>query len=181
MRLFFLLSLALFTVSCNSAYNFDKQSVALVPVENIQFIFERSHSAKELFFISEKRGNTLVLSEVKSALNFVKNNEKELILDDNLVFIWDTLTVVKKLFLIDTRKAFIITPTNINTVQTDDDNKAQELMLNPQKNQQLSLFFAKHIGKELIAVDKNGFVAGVNQLGKSDDGHLLIKEITKAK
>lgn len=176
MRLILLLFTVLLIVSCSTGNKFDKKSVALTPVENIQFIFERNHGDQELSFISEKRGNTIVLSDVKSAFEFVNSNKQELIFDPNQVFIWDTLTVVKKLFLIDARNAFTIKPINISTVQTEDNNTAQELMLNPKKNQALSLFFAKNIGKELIAIDKNGFVAGVNQLGKSVNGHLLIKE-----
>lgn len=175
MRLVICLIIIVFTYSCDDTSYIDKNSIALVPVENIQFIFERNEDASTLSLFKEKRGNTLILQDLKATLNYINLHKTDLVLDAKTRFIWDTLNVEKKIFLINQKNIFPLEPLEIKSVKTSGDLDATELVLSSKKNESLSFFFAKYIGKEFIAIDKNGFVAGAKALEKSGGDNLLIK------
>lgn len=165
-------SLLLLLGSC-SKNAIDSETVCLAPAENIQYLFERSDiEALTTSFIKEKRGNVILLSNTRNAVNFL--NDHDLLVDPTLFFVWDTLTVNKKLFVVDQSKRFPLHPLEISDT-TNSSLVQKKLVLDMITQSRLSSFFVSNIGRELLLIDKNGFVAGASQLSKSSDDNLLVQ------
>ena len=176
----FFLAIGLVTLVLLCSCNKDivhSETVALAPTENILMLFERYESLGDPKAIkwkkhfSEFKGNVLILKNKRSAINYVQAHAPEILLDPQLKFVFDTAGSQHNLFAIDQAKAFLLQPTTI--VQAGPKSRFL-LKLTPQKKLGLSKFFVEQIGKELLLIDKDGFVAGATQLSKTNGGNLLI-------
>lgn len=163
--------------SCSNKNVIDQKTAGLVPIENIQVLFERHVPIDELPFISEKRGNTLLIKNIPEALTYLNANEPVILLDPALRFVWDTVGTDKKLYAIDNRKIFPLKVIDIKSVTTNNNQPAKELVLPDQIKKSLAPFFVSAIGKEMIAVDQFGIIAGASHLGKTENGNILIRQI----
>lgn len=165
-------------ISCTDGY-FDKNTLALVPVENIQLSFDLidTDSIDYKKLVSSK-GNVFEIKDLPRLRAYVLRNQEELLLSNNYSFLWDTLEVPKnhqKLYLIDYKKTHPLIVKSVNQGQDNTlSHSTNELLLTPKSKSTLSAFFAANIGRGLVLVDKNGFVVSAEKISRLDNGNLLI-------
>lgn len=174
---FFLLVLML---SCNQK-GIHSKSLMLAPTENIQMLFERhealygTDAGNWRKHFSEIKGNVLVLKKRKSAINYVKVHRSEILLEKDLRFLFDTASGRSNLYVIDQNKAFQLLPTQIVEQKLKTSSEIQ-ILLSEEIKAQMPWFFAQNLEKEIVAFDRNGFVAGASELSKTEEGDLMIKK-----
>jgi hypothetical protein len=161
-----------FTVSSCSNYKVDKSSVALVPVENIQLSFDliSANGLAYKSFVSSK-GNVFEILDLAALREYIDSNKEKLLLSNNYSFLWDTLEVSKKVYLINQEKKHHLVVQSLLQVK---DSSSIELQLTPKSKSDLSQFFAKQIGKGLVLMDDNGFIVSAQRISRLDNGNLKL-------
>lgn len=166
-------------VSCSSN-GYDKNTLALSPVENIQLSFDLIEKKDTEFnsWVSSK-GNVLKILNLPKLRTYVDKNNKDLLVAENYMFLWDTIDVSKKLYLIDVNKTHPLIVKSLveissNEIQNSNSKNITELKLTSKSKVDLGRFFANNIGKGLVLLDKNGFVASGENISRLDNGNLSI-------
>lgn len=173
--------------SCQNK-DFDRESLALVPVENIQVYFDRIDGASDSIhkaLFKESRGNYFLVNNIDSLKSYIKKHNTELLLSPQLQFIWNLHPPQEELYLVDSEKKFDLKVSQVNkislstndTVSANSRSNALELILSTKNKLSMSSFFVKNIGKKLILIDRNGWVAGSAQLSKSEEGNLILQPL----
>jgi len=163
-------------LSCTN-HNLDKNTLAIVPAENIQVSFDLITDSDLTYksFVNSK-GNYFEITNLSKLSEYVKSNKNQLLLSNNFAFLWDTLQVSKKLYLIDLNKAHHLTVKSIKQAEENTKTTQHELFLTPKSKSNLSVFFATQIGKGLVLIDKNGFVTSAEKISRLDNGNLGIAQ-----
>ncbi|MFT6715448.1 MAG: hypothetical protein ACJA0Q_000075 [Saprospiraceae bacterium] len=169
-----LLLLGLYSCSDNTL---DKSSLAIIAVENIQLSFDLiSDNAVDYKNLADSKGNMFEIKDLPQLLTYVKSNNQELLLSSDFEFLWDTLYLSKKLYLIDHNKKHQLIIQSIDKSKDSANNNLLELNLTPKSKVNLSRFFVDNIGKGLVLVDKNGFVVSAESISRLDNGNLSIEK-----
>jgi hypothetical protein len=134
-------------------------------------IFSYSILKNNLF--SEFRGNVLMIHNLKKTKQFIQTFEQHILLDKNLKFYWDTLTNVKKLYVIDNLKGVKFVPKN----ETKNCNQqcTVSLELNPSSKAEISAYKANQIGKEFVLICNNTFFAGAKNIQQKENTLLVAQ------
>lgn len=162
--------------SCNKE-SIDSDSLAIIPVENIQVSFDLIQGSEHTYkSFAKSKGNVFEITNIEKVKSFISKNRERLLLNNNYSFLWDTINSSKKLYLIDQTKSHSLDPEHINEATNTSGLKQFEIILSAKSKANLSKFFAHNIGKGLIIKDKNGFVASSEKIERLDDGNLMIEK-----
>ncbi len=184
----------------------DQDSLGIVAVENIQLSFDlawesaseeqkefsngglssqsenasalRIDKKKEPYYKSlvSSQGNFFVIKDLKGLNNFAQKHQDRLLLTENYHFIWDTLNTEKRLFLVNREQVHYLEAETLLKSKSTDESIQYTVSMTPRNRVKLSTFFAQNIGKGLLLVDKDGFVAGAEKMSKLEDGNLMFEQ-----
>ncbi len=123
---------------------------------------------------SELRGNVLIINDLPKSKAFVYKFSKFILMDESLKFAWDTLSSVKKLYVINPKNGLLFSSKNASEKCKSPLNCSLTFNLSEIEMQQLSNFKALTIGKEIILLSNNEFIAGAEQISQNKN-QLIIQ------
>jgi uncharacterized protein with ATP-grasp and redox domains len=159
-------------VSCSNQ-DMVSNNLAISPVENIQLSFDLigGKDAPYKDWASSK-GNVFEITDLPKLNAYINDNKKALLIADNYEFLWDTVHVSKKLYLVNNNKSHVLDIKSVTYAKDTTLKQVTTLQLTSKSKISLSRFFATNIGKGLVLLNPNGFVASAEKISRLDNGNL---------